>query len=96
MAATTAARIARDRHICVLVTLDVQNAFNSIPRPLIDTVAASFGLPYYLTQLLRSYLIDRTLTIPVSGSNMEQAMNCDVPQGLVLGLTCGVCFMTLS
>lgn len=58
-AADAAKRVVRDRHLCILVTLDVRNAFNSAPWRHIDTAAAGFGLLFYIRELLPSYLVNR-------------------------------------
>lgn len=47
-------RGVRDRHLFLLVTLDVQNAFNMAPWQLIDVAVARFELPLYFRELVRS------------------------------------------
>lgn len=44
-----------------------------------------FGLPRYIRDLLRSYLWDRKITIPVNGSTQLKNMTCGIQQGSVLG-----------
>lgn len=71
--------VVQDRHLCVLVTLDVRNAFNA--------TAAGFGLPRYVHDLVRSYLRDRAIAVPVNGGDQRRDMTCGVPQSSVLGPT---------
>lgn len=78
--------VIRDRQLCVLVTLDVKNAFNSA---LIDSAAAGFGLPTYL---LRSYLSDRQITVPASSGNVEWPAVSH--RDRFSGQHCGTFFMT--
>lgn len=87
MAESASRRVVRDRHQCVLVTLDEKNAFNSAPWLLIDVAAARFGLPTYLRQLLRSYLEEITVLFLERGEYAEWEITYGVPQDSVLGLT---------
>lgn len=53
----------RGRHLCVLVSLDVKNAFNSAPWSLIDVALWRSAIPKYLVQILRSYMHARSLIV---------------------------------
>lgn len=77
----------RDRHLSVMVTLDVRNAFNTAPWHLIDVVAAWFGLPLYLREVIRSYLNDRRILLPGDDAEQEKLMTSEVLQGSILGPT---------
>lgn len=87
VASDAAKGVTQDRQLCVLVTLDIKNAFNSVPWRAIDEACAKIGLPTYLRRLVRSYLTDRYLLIPNDDSQAQKRMTCGVPQGSVLGPT---------
>lgn len=76
----------QDRHLYVLVTLDIRNAFNSAPWHHIDSAASRYGLPAYVRRLIRSYLSGRRIMVPGASDPVEK-MSCGVPQGSVLGPT---------
>jgi len=71
----------QDRDLCVLVTLDVRNTFNSAPWRFIDEALRRSSVPHYLVKILRSYMEDRKLKI---GEDMYIPVTCGVPQGSVL------------
>lgn len=79
--------VVRDRHLRVLVTLDVRNAFNSAPWHLIDAAVAGFGLLRYIREFLRSYLEERRILVSTNGVTRVMEMTCGVPQRSVLGPT---------
>jgi len=49
------------KDLCVLVTLDVKNAFNSLRWSVIDEALWKKKVPEYLVEMLRSWLMDREL-----------------------------------
>jgi len=51
------------KSLCVLVTLDVRNAFNSLGWPVIDAALRGVNTPEYLVEMLWSWLADRSLLI---------------------------------
>ncbi|KAL4084113.1 hypothetical protein QTP88_027948 [Uroleucon formosanum] len=71
------------RDICVAVSLDVRNAFNSAPWRNIDAALRSSLAPSYLNALIRSYLEGRNVL--VGESLQRRSVTCGVPQGSVLG-----------
>lgn len=73
------------RKLCVLVTLDVKNAFNSLGWPIIDEALRMKNTPESLVRILRSWLSDRSWL--VSEELAERPVSCDVLQGSVLGPT---------
>jgi hypothetical protein len=83
--ARSAAAGTSPKDLCVLVTLDVRNAFNSLRWPVIDHALRVKGTPEYLVRILRSWLSDRSLL--VGDDRSERAVTCGVPQGSVLGPT---------
>lgn len=71
------------RDICVLVSLDITNAFNSAPWLKIDAALQRCGIPRYLNDLIRAYLHGRSLL--VGEEQLRREVTCGVPQGSVLG-----------
>jgi len=76
----------QDRDLCVVVALDVRNAFNSAPWLLIDAALRRVQLPVYLVRVLRSYMSGTTLVVGEdNGSSRSLKVTCGVPQGSVIG-----------
>jgi len=71
------------RDICVAVSLDVKNAFNTAPWRRIDAALRASQTPSYLNNIIRSYLDGRKLL--VGQSLLSRNVTCGVPQGSVLG-----------
>lgn len=71
------------RDICVAVSLDVRNAFNTAPWKKVDAALRASRVPSYLNRILRSYLEERNLL--VGRSFQSRSTTCGVPQGSVLG-----------
>ncbi|KAL4096908.1 hypothetical protein QTP88_021783 [Uroleucon formosanum] len=81
--AAQVATIPRKKSLCILVTLDVRNVFNSLGCPVIDAALRGIDTPEYLVEMLRSWLTDRTLLI---GEELAaRQVTCGVSQGSVLG-----------
>jgi len=74
----------QNRDLCVLVTIDVKNAFNTAPWSLIDAALRRCATLNYLLNILRSFMENRELLI---GDNDRLPVTCGVPQGSVLGPT---------
>jgi hypothetical protein len=75
----------RTRRLSTLVTIDVKNAFNSLPW---ETIAAALwrkNLPGYLTNLLVAFLGGRKGTYESATGRGEFSIEAGVPQGSVLG-----------
>ncbi|KAL4082647.1 hypothetical protein QTP88_029708 [Uroleucon formosanum] len=71
------------RDLCVAVSLDISNAFNSAPWCKIDAALRKKNVPAYLVRLIRSYLQDRSIL--VGDALVRRNITCGVPQGSVLG-----------
>jgi len=71
------------RDICTTVSLDVKNAFNSVPWRQIDAALRENMVPTSLVHLIRSYMEDRDLL--VGEQLIRRKVTCGVPQGSVLG-----------
>lgn len=75
-----------DGGLVIAVSLDVANAFNSIPFQQILAALGSGGFPAYLVDIIRSYLNDRVVEYPVGDGRLARRAVCaGVPQGSVLG-----------
>lgn len=69
----------------VAVSLDISNAFNSLPWPVINVSLAERGIPRYLRRIIASYLYERTILYPTLSGWKERAVSAGVPQDSVLG-----------
>lgn len=68
------------------VGLDVKNAFNSIPWPIIRNALRTKEFPAYVRRIVDSYLHDRSIIYPIRDGGLGvRAISCGVPQGSVLG-----------
>lgn len=81
----------RNRNICIVITLDVKNAFNSTPWRLKDAAQRRYIAPDYLVKVLRSYMSNRELLI---SKEFSMPVTCGVPEGSVLVPLCGMFFTT--
>lgn len=75
------------RKMCVVVTLDVRNAFNSVPRAIMDEALQRASTPKYLIKTLRSYMDNRYIILGQGSGEETIPVRCGVPQGSVLGPT---------
>jgi len=74
--------------MCVAVSLDIRNAFNSIGWDHVMQALIHWDIPPYLRNLLRSYFNDRVAvaTCPAATEGeLVVAVSCGVPQGSVVG-----------
>lgn len=70
----------------IAVSLDIANAFNSIPWGMILGALEVGGAPVYLRRMVASYLSDRFIVFrDPDGVLTERAVRAGVPQGSVLG-----------
>lgn len=74
-----------DEGMCVAISLDIRNAFNSIPWRHIREALRAWNLPHYIWQVLNDYLRNRTLIYSSENEARNSAMTAGVPQGSVLG-----------
>jgi len=69
------------------VSLDIVNAFNSLPWDRIGEAIHYFGFPEYLREVIWDYFKDRSLTyMDRAEVRQKRGVYCGVPQGSVLGL----------
>lgn len=73
----------RKRKLCILITVDIQNAFNTANWKEINKAMKNMGINKHLTKLIESYLKERKIV----GEAFEKWMTAGVPQGSILGPT---------
>ncbi|XP_025261901.1 uncharacterized protein LOC112637121 [Camponotus floridanus] len=72
--------------VAMAVSLDIANAFNTLPWECIGRALEYHRVPPYMRSVLRDYLRDRAVAYRARyGVPMRRAMYCGVPQGSVLG-----------
>ena len=67
------------------VSLDIANAFNTLPWETIKQALKFHGVPEYLQKVIADYLNDRSIAYPSQDGWSRWEMSCGVPQGSVLG-----------
>lgn len=78
----------RERQPCVLISLDVRNAFKTASWRAVDDAVRRKGLSRKLGEVLRAYMSEREIQIPTgTGQKSRMSMSAGVPQGSVLGPT---------
>lgn len=75
------------KQYCLVVTLDVRNAFNSARWDRILESLTAKGINPYLIGMMRSYLKDRVLRYRTTEGEATYRVSSGVPQGSVLGPT---------
>jgi hypothetical protein len=71
--------------VCILVTIDIKNAFNSIKWLNILNEVKERKVPDKLMILLRNYSFGRKIIVANSFGTVERYVYMGVPQELVLG-----------
>lgn len=71
--------------VVLAVSLDIANAFNTLPWSCIKEALGYHGVPTYLRRILADYLSERSIIYPMRGEWGRWEMSCGVPQGSVLG-----------
>lgn len=72
--------------IALAISLDIVNAFNSLPFQAIRQALVEHQIPTYLRKVVEDYLHNRTIQFPGRDSvTREWKVSCGVPQGSVLG-----------
>ena len=77
--------VCDDGRLCVAVSLDVKNAFNSLPWKRAMEALREWEVPAYLVCILSSYFQDRLLVYETRAGRKTRRMTAGVPQGSVLG-----------
>lgn len=73
------------KSFCAIITLDVQNAFNSAKWNVIKNAFRKKGLNGYLYNIIDDYLDDRILLYETTQGIKKYCITSGVPQGSVLG-----------
>lgn len=72
--------------VIIAVSLDISNAFNSIPWEVIGNSLTEHRIPLYLRKVIRSYLKERSLVFPNRNGGLSlRTVERGVPQGSILG-----------
>lgn len=71
--------------VVLAVSLDIANAFNSLPWNVIATALVYHRVPLYLRAVLADYLRNRGIALLTREGWHQHPMSCGVPQGSVLG-----------
>jgi hypothetical protein len=79
--------ITGDGEVALAISLDITNAFNSIPWGRVVAAMREYHLlPPYLVAIVEDYFRDRELEFyDKEGLQRRKGMTCGVPQGSVLG-----------
>jgi hypothetical protein len=71
--------------VAMAASLDISNAFNTLPWETIKEALRYHNVPEYLQRVVADYFAGRVVTFPTRGGWGRRAMSCGVPQGSVLG-----------
>ncbi|ERL83462.1 hypothetical protein D910_00454 [Dendroctonus ponderosae] len=82
IADNTKKKAYQHREICIMILMDVQNAFNSAPWDGIIQSLSDGGISRYIVEIVKSYLWDRSI---VTAEGEIYPVTCGVPQGSILG-----------
>ena len=83
-----------EKEYCLVVILDVKNAFNSARWDQIREALAKINVPGYLQRMVKNYFRDRILKYDTGDGPKTYAVTIGVPQGSVLGPLLGtLCMM---
>lgn len=75
-----------DKDFVVGISLDINNAFNSIKWSEIKKALREKGFPPYLRKIISSYFSERYVKYPTNdGTSTKRSVTTGVPQGSVLG-----------
>lgn len=75
----------QQKNFCALITLDIQNAFNTVRWEVVMTALELKKVPRYLRDIIGSYLDNRELIYETDDGLKRYRVSMGVPQGSVLG-----------
>jgi len=67
------------------ISLDIKNAFNTLPWDRVGDALRERGVPCYLVRVIREYFRDRSPEYVGRDGRHTRGIRCGVPQGSVLG-----------
>lgn len=74
------------KHIVLLATFDIRNAFNSLRWvDVMKALRTRFNVPNYLVKMLQSYLSDRELIYDTNDGQRTKRISSGAAQGSILG-----------
>jgi len=73
------------KEYCVVITLDIKNAFNSADFGAVIRALQTMAVPGYLISVIKSYFSDRALMYETDEGVKRYSVTAGVPQGSVLG-----------
>lgn len=73
------------KEYCVIITLDVKNAFNTANWDRTVSALTHLNIPEYLVAIIKDYFRGRVLTYDTNEGRKEYGVTGGVPQGSVLG-----------
>lgn len=79
-----ATRTTEEGERTLAISLDIGNAFNSLPWEVVLRALRRYGVPVYLWSAAAAYLADRSVTYPTTVGWERRGVECGVPQGSVL------------
>lgn len=71
--------------VVLAISLDIANAFNTMPWSCIKEALIYHQMPLYLRRIVGDYLTERYVTFEGRQGPGRRSMSCGVPQGSVLG-----------
>ncbi|XP_046974642.1 uncharacterized protein LOC124540911 [Vanessa cardui] len=71
--------------VLLAVSLDISNAFNTLPWEVVLEALRYHNVPDYLRRTIADYFSGRAVVFPTMEGDSRRAMTCGVPQGSVLG-----------
>lgn len=82
----SAQTVINERRFGIAISVDIKNAFNSIPHEVILDALVRKGIPNYLRDIVASYLNGRVVVcVGKNGRVHEYPVLAGVPQGSILG-----------
>lgn len=76
----------KEGKVVIGVSLDIKNAFNSMPWRVIGMALNKLRIPLYIRRIIRDYLSGRKLSFPKNdGTTGGREVERGVPQGSILG-----------
>ena len=90
---TSASSALKNRHRCVVVTLDIQSAYDTVDHSALLWKLKVKGAPHYMVAWIKSFLSYRTADLVVNESTFPFDIPTGVPQGSPLSPTLFLVFV---